>query len=297
MGAPAGRDRARDHYGWRRGPFLGARRDRSRPRGGGPDRGERRHREQDRHVREGRRRKGERRPILRCRADEHDRHRLGIRGQDPDRRTIAAGGPPSRRATHRAEGKSGPQSVVRRHAGQVHHRDHHRAGNPKALPTPSVRARRSEEESACQVSVGGYAFTDRPVSPRAMLLLTTWFGSFLLDDGTVVEKRLFPMEAGALADRLAGVGDWKVLSEEREMMSRAGEGFVIETPLQRAGGDPTTGRPPFLKPEDFGFERSEEHTSELQSRLHLVCRLLLEKKKKTKTQKHQPHTLCCHSLD
>src|SRR2546429_3761740 len=32
---------------------------------------------------------------------------------------------------------------------------------------------------------------------------------------------------------------------------------------------------------DFpNFDRSEEHTSELQSRLHLVCRLLLEKKKK-----------------
>src|SRR6266436_8143020 len=30
--------------------------------------------------------------------------------------------------------------------------------------------------------------------------------------------------------------------------------------------------------------RSEEHTSELQSRLHLVCRLLLEKKKKKKQQ-------------
>src|SRR5687768_18257439 len=29
--------------------------------------------------------------------------------------------------------------------------------------------------------------------------------------------------------------------------------------------------------------RSEEHTSELQSRLHLVCRLLLEKKKKQYT--------------
>src|SRR5687768_18160116 len=28
--------------------------------------------------------------------------------------------------------------------------------------------------------------------------------------------------------------------------------------------------------------RSEEHTSELQSRLHIVCRLLLEKKNKTK---------------
>src|SRR2546429_924003 len=30
-------------------------------------------------------------------------------------------------------------------------------------------------------------------------------------------------------------------------------------------------------------KRSEEHTSELQSRLHLVCRLLLEKKKKVKS--------------
>src|SRR5205809_6228272 len=32
-----------------------------------------------------------------------------------------------------------------------------------------------------------------------------------------------------------------------------------------------------------GTVRSEEHTSELQSRLHLVCRLLLEKKKKLHT--------------
>src|SRR2546422_1345948 len=33
--------------------------------------------------------------------------------------------------------------------------------------------------------------------------------------------------------------------------------------------------------------RSEEHTSELQSRLHLVCRLLLEKKKKKHQQQHR----------
>src|SRR2546422_4597122 len=35
--------------------------------------------------------------------------------------------------------------------------------------------------------------------------------------------------------------------------------------------------------------RSEEHTSELQSRLHLVCRLLLEKKKNTNYQTCQDH--------
>src|SRR2546422_7494251 len=46
-----------------------------------------------------------------------------------------------------------------------------------------------------------------------------------------------------------------------------------------------------------GAERSEEHTSELQSRLHLVCRLLLEKKKnKTKVRRricelHRRHTV------
>src|SRR2546422_5015319 len=35
--------------------------------------------------------------------------------------------------------------------------------------------------------------------------------------------------------------------------------------------------------------RSEEHTSELQSRLHLVCRLLLEKKKKRNTLANNHH--------
>src|SRR5690554_7375126 len=34
---------------------------------------------------------------------------------------------------------------------------------------------------------------------------------------------------------------------------------------------------------EFGMQRSEEHTSELQSRPHLVCRLLLEKKKQQAT--------------
>src|SRR2546422_3197196 len=36
----------------------------------------------------------------------------------------------------------------------------------------------------------------------------------------------------------------------------------------------------YHKKHESCHSRSEEHTSELQSRLHLVCRLLLEKKKK-----------------
>src|SRR2546427_3105414 len=37
-----------------------------------------------------------------------------------------------------------------------------------------------------------------------------------------------------------------------------------------------------------GSNRSEEHTSELQSQSNLVCRLLLEKKKKTPLNAHRP---------
>src|SRR2546421_6023824 len=40
---------------------------------------------------------------------------------------------------------------------------------------------------------------------------------------------------------------------------------------------------------DIGDGRSEEHTSELQSRSDLVCRLLLEKKKKKNSCKHRNH--------
>src|SRR3712207_6962441 len=53
---------------------------------------------------------------------------------------------------------------------------------------------------------------------------------------------------------------------------------------------------PWVKIEVIGDEhtllpdRSEEHTSELQSRQYLVCRLLLEKKKKNNLKIHNTHT-------
>src|SRR3989449_5326539 len=70
--------------------------------------------------------------------------------------------------------------------------------------------------------------------------------------------------------------------------SRAGRVLVSRSPAPRAA----PGAPPLATPAVarlsakgkflFAGDRSEEHTSELQSRLHLVCRLLLEKKKKKK---------------
>src|SRR2546429_5054904 len=49
--------------------------------------------------------------------------------------------------------------------------------------------------------------------------------------------------------------------------------------IRDAGSGTVGSRTRALERARVGVVRSEEHTSELQSRLHLVCRLLLEKKK------------------
>src|SRR5256884_9286459 len=63
----------------------------------------------------------------------------------------------------------------------------------------------------------------------------------------------------------------------------------VDEAMREAGAAPAVSYVLVFSPQN----RSEEHTSELQSRLHLVCRLLLEKKKKTLTAElihASPHT-------
>src|SRR2546422_1568430 len=65
-----------------------------------------------------------------------------------------------------------------------------------------------------------------------------------------------------------------IYDKDRKKIGSRWNGLVVRD-VQQIASD--------LKKEatDIAIVRSEEHTSELQSRLHLVCRLLLEKKKKT----------------
>src|SRR5689334_24595596 len=72
---------------------------------------------------------------------------------------------------------------------------------------------------------------------------------------------------------------------------------LVERPLASDRGD-SVGRED-LRAQDFRRQiahaarrdvRSEEHTSELQSQFHLVCRLLLEKKKKENLQHYLIYT-------
>src|SRR5947209_16576633 len=67
---------------------------------------------------------------------------------------------------------------------------------------------------------------------------------------------------------------------ERWTTPNGGASWRRATIVSTPGSDDV--RPVVPRGADPSSPRSEEHTSELQSRQYLVCRLLLEKKKKTK---------------
>src|SRR5437660_3149359 len=70
-----------------------------------------------------------------------------------------------------------------------------------------------------------------------------------------------------------------LFEQTAESRAGCGSGHWLCPPPGAAVADPNRARP--LRFTARPPTRSEEHTSELQSRGHLVCRLLLEKKKKT----------------
>ena len=70
--------------------------------------------------------------------------------------------------------------------------------------------------------------------------------------------------------------EWYDKHIQEEVLGFPG-GAVVESPSANAGD---TGSSPGLGRSHMPRSRSEEHTSELQSHSDLVCRLLLEKKKK-----------------
>src|SRR2546422_5303834 len=81
-------------------------------------------------------------------------------------------------------------------------------------------------------------------------------------------------------DPCTGDGAGILLQVPHEFFKRACADVGVKLPNAGEYGVGMVSLPP---------NRSEEHTSELQSRLHLVCRLLLEKKKHTHASESAPH--------
>src|SRR4051794_36843501 len=102
----------------------------------------------------------------------------------------------------------------------------------------------------------------------------------VMPDGTRLGKaklRGIASEGMILAEDELGIGPLHA-----GIMVLDGDSLVPGTPL----ADVLPIATDVLELEDVGGDRSEEHTSELQSPVHLVCRLLLEKKKAP--GKHSP---------
>src|SRR5947207_11843363 len=76
----------------------------------------------------------------------------------------------------------------------------------------------------------------------------------------------------------------------RQHAARARQRRAARDPAAIGRGDLASGGAPLSRPHaNSAALRSEEHTSELQSHSDLVCRLLLEKKKKYKKQLRVVH--------
>src|SRR3989449_10232623 len=109
--------------------------------------------------------------------------------------------------------------------------------------------------------------------PSARSLLRVAFPKFIRDSSQIIRGTLFLVPAvaarGAPADSF--------VMEVRTVLADFGRKSPIDARLDDSIVIHPGRTDTIIKIE---VTRSEEHTSELQSRLHLVCRLLLEKKKK-----------------
>src|SRR5258706_9141499 len=87
-------------------------------------------------------------------------------------------------------------------------------------------------------------------------------------------------------------GRVKLLCERRQLEAKSQNGIIVDYLRFTVKRDliPDTKRIPRESEDRDLVKRSEEHTSELQSLTNLVCRLLLEKKKKKdRTTDHSDH--------
>src|SRR2546422_5571300 len=128
----------------------------------------------------------------------------------------------------------------------------------------------SSPAAECSARAGGAANAPRARPRRAARLAPLAFARAIRKGALVaLSERILPPSPLLLALEGRAWLEFAALVPALPLLARA----------PRGDGHPVLVLPGWLA-NDRSTWRSEEHTSELQSRLHLVCRLLLEKKKK-----------------
>src|SRR2546422_1533947 len=131
------------------------------------------------------------------------------------------------------------------------------------VPVVVMTAHGTIESAVKAVKEGAFDFLQKPVDPDHLLIII----GKALETRQLVTENLILKEELSQTKYAKMVGQSRALLEAQEKAKKVAVGTTTVLLLGESG---------------TGKERSEEHTSELQSRLHLVCRLLLEKKKNTR---------------
>src|SRR3989449_3465401 len=134
--------------------------------------------------------------------------------------------------------------------------------------------------SSLTVPVALVFYTNRILNP-ALVVIEVFINLYVLvinrESVPAVWKRVFPILIGLLPG--IAVGSYLLASLHPGWIKFVTYSVLLPLILVQAAGIRRPIQSERLIGLPFGTGRSEEHTSELQSRLHLVCRLLLEKKK------------------
>ena len=100
---------------------------------------------------------------------------------------------------------------------------------------------------------------DRSEEVKKMILLTTWFGTFLYEDEAIIESKLFPKETKEIVNRLKVVANGELLEEEKQIVEGLERFWVLDERLTKLGGELIEEDIPYPDPQDHGFSREMLH--------------------------------------
>ncbi len=89
---------------------------------------------------------------------------------------------------------------------------------------------------------------------NTVILYSTWFGSFLLKDGSVIEHKLFPKDPEELAIRRSQRKEGKILAEERELAHLVEVKLYVTSSRLSELGKLMLGDVPDVLPEEYSFD-------------------------------------------
>lgn len=91
------------------------------------------------------------------------------------------------------------------------------------------------------------------MSDRDKILHTTWFGSFITEDGEVIDKELFPKQPAEIAKRKSQMEKGELLKEEKELIDRFDAKISVVSKRLSGFGKVKDVDAPEIDPQDYSY--------------------------------------------